>query len=259
LRFVVVSLLSVSAAYGLLRVHTEYEAHRAISLLAEASRIHIGDNETSELSLLQRYGGYRWPSEALSPRENWIDKDEYDYQQSRLSDYKYEMAISPFGITAPQKVSRVDRAIRTVVGVIHPRLRAVLGMRDWETVVDLSIRNSRVHSVSAMTLLEGRSQWFGYKWELAEGMPHHDMGPADYSIGAANLTMGISLGVGDMIENYITPKASKVETETARQFNRACLTNLRGCDGLCDLAPLPLKYLERKPDAAWNIIPPKCH
>jgi len=129
-------------------------------------------------------------------------------------------------------------------------------MRDWRTVVELSIRNNRVQSVSAMTLVEGRSGWLGHKWEVAEGMPRDDMRPQAYAIGVAFLTMGN--GGGMMIENFFTPQASDEEIEAARKFNTGCLTSMRGCNGLCDIAPRPLEYLEQHPDAAWNIIPPKC-
>lgn len=61
-----------------------------------------------------------------------------------------------------------------------------------------------------------------------------------------------------MIENYFTPKSSEEEARTARQFNAGCLTSIKGCDGLCDVAPRALEYVKRHPDAAWNIIPPKC-
>jgi hypothetical protein len=129
-------------------------------------------------------------------------------------------------------------------------------MRDWGTVVELSIRSNRVMSVSEVTLVEGRSEWLGYKWEIAEGMPHHEMRPQGYAIGSAHLTMGG--GGGEMIESFFTPKASDEETETARKFNAGCLTSIRGCSGLCDLAPRSLEYIEHHPDAAWNIIPQKC-
>jgi hypothetical protein len=61
-----------------------------------------------------------------------------------------------------------------------------------------------------------------------------------------------------MIMNYVTPEASGEERATARQFNAGCLTNIKGCDGLCDVAPRALKYLKQHPDAVWNIIAPKC-
>jgi hypothetical protein len=108
-----------------------------------------------------------------------------------------------------------------------------------------------------MSLVKGHSRWLGHRWELAEDMPHRDMRARAYIIGAAILTM--EDGGGTMIENIFTPEASEEEVEVARQFNAACLTSIKGCNGLCDVAPRALEYLEQHPDAVWNIIPPKCH
>jgi hypothetical protein len=256
LRLIVLLFVLGAAVYGLPHAYVEYESHRAESMLAEASRVQVGDTETSVLPLVSRYGGFKWAPEQLSPREDWIDKDEYDYQKNRLSDYKYELGISSFGNVA-SKVGRLTKAMKAAREAVPARLRRILGLRDWGTVVELSIRSNRVQSILAMTLVEGRSEWLGYEWEIAKGMPHSDMRQQAFAIGVANLTMGD--GGGTMIKNFLTPKASEEEIEAARKFNTGCLTSMRGCNGLCDIAPRSLEYLERHPDAAWNIIPPKCH
>jgi hypothetical protein len=256
LRLIVTLLVLAAAGYGSMRAYVEYEAYRAKSMLAEASRVQVGDSESSVLPLVKRYGGFKWAARQLSPIEDWIDKDEYDYQKNRLSDYEYELGISSFGNVA-LAASRLTRTMRAVREGIPVRFRSVLGLRDWGTVVELSIRNNRVQSVSAMTLFQGRSGWLGHKWEVSEGMPRHDMRQQTFAVGAAFLTMGD--GGGMMIENFFTPKASDEEIEAARKFNAGCLTSVRGCNGLCDVAPRALEYLEQKPDAAWNITPTKCH
>jgi hypothetical protein len=132
----------------------------------------------------------------------------------------------------------------------------MLGMRDWFAEGDLSVRNGRVQSVLAITIFAGHSGWLGHRWELSEGMPHHEMRPRAYVIGEGFLTMGD--GGGTMIENVFTPKASEEEAQAARQFNTGCLISIKGCSGLCDVAPRAIEYLTQHPDAAWNIIPPKC-
>jgi hypothetical protein len=154
-RFVLAVLVLAAAVFGSLRAYVEYEAHRAGSMLAEASRVQIGDREGSVLAMVQRYDGFRWTPEPLPPKEQWIDKDEYDYQRSLLSDHKYELAISPFGSFA-YRVGRLPEAIRAGREAIPMRLRPVLGMGDWSTRVELSIREGRVQSLSAMTFVEGR-------------------------------------------------------------------------------------------------------
>jgi len=255
LRFVVVALLIGAALWGSFLAYAEYNAHRAKSLLAEAFRIKIGDTEESLLPLTSRYGGFKWTPEPLPPREQSIDKDEYDYQMNRQSDYKYELGISPFGTTVAPPVGRWTQTLRSARERIPVHLRPLLGLRDWGTEVELSIRRGHVQSVSAMTLVQGRSQWLGHSCELAERMPRSHMPPRAYAIGAAHLTMAD--GGGEMIQNFFTPTASKEEVATARKFSAGCLTSLRGC-GFCDVAPRALDYLEHHPDAAWNIIPPKC-
>jgi hypothetical protein len=56
-----------------------------------------------------------------------------------------------------------------------------------------------------MTFVEGRSEWLGHRWGLAEGMPHHDMRPQAYEIGEAQLSTAD--GGGRIIENFFTPKS----------------------------------------------------
>jgi hypothetical protein len=259
LRFIVLALLTVAAFWGSLRAYAEYKAHRAKSLLAEASRVQIGDTEESILALTRRYGGFKWTPEALPPREQWIDKDEYDYdyEVNLQSDYRYELGISPFGTTVAPPVGRWTQILRASRERVPEPLRPLLGLRDWGTTVELSIRKGHVQSVSAMTLVEGRSQWLGHSWELAEKMPRAYMPSRTYAIGAAHLTMADA--GGEMIQNFLTPKASEEEVKVARKFNTGCLTSLSGCDGLCEVAPQALEYLKQHRDAVWNIIPPQCH
>jgi hypothetical protein len=42
-------------------------------MLADLSRVQIGDTEGSALALTGRYGGFKWTPEPLSAREKWID------------------------------------------------------------------------------------------------------------------------------------------------------------------------------------------
>ena len=256
LRLVVAVLALSAACYGSLWAYIEYEAHRAKSMLAELSRVQIGDKEASVLALTGRYGGFKWTPDPLSPREQWVVKEAYDYEVTRQSDYKYELWVSPFG-TPVAPVRGLAQALRAAREIVPMRLQPFFGLRDWGTVAELSIRSGRVHSVSAMTLFEGRSEWLGHKWELAEGMPRYGMPARAYVIGATHLTM--ANGGGEMITNFYTPRASDEEVDTAHRFDSKCLASVEGCRDLCDAAPRPLAYLKQHPDAAWNIIPPQCN
>jgi len=256
LRVAIVVFLVVTVAWGSMWAYIAYEALRTKSLLTEVSQIRIGDTEASITPLVERYGGFKWTREPLSPKENWISEEEYEYQQSRQSDYQYEIQISPFE-TVFRRTGWLTQALRTVRTVFPARVRPILGMRDWGAVAELSVRSSHVQSVSTVILVVGRSGWTGYSWELAEGMPVHDIHQQTYAIGAAFLTMP-DAGNHGMLENYFTPKSSEEEARAARGFNARCLISIKGCEGFCDIAPTAIEYLRLHPDAAWNIIPPKC-
>lgn len=255
-RLILAVLALGAVCYGSLWAHVEYEAHRAESMLAELSRVQIGDAEASVFALMGRYGGVKWTPEPLPPRERWIDKEEYDYEVTRQCDYKYELGVSPFGTTVG-RVGRLAQALRAARELVATRLQPLLGLRDWGIVAELSIRSGRVQSVSAMTIFEGRSEWLSHEWELADGMPRYGMPARSYVIGATHLTM--ANGGGEMISNFITPRASDEEVNAAHKFNSKCMTSVGGCHGLCDAAPRPLAYLKQHPDATWNIIPPQCN
>ena len=124
-----VFLLGVS-----LRAYVHYEVHRATALQAEACRVQIGDAEPTVFPLIDRYSGFKWTPDSLGPRENWIDKEEYDYQKSLESDYRYYLAVSPYKLLANDVrsgQSRADRTVRAVMNNTSVQLRSVLGMRDW--------------------------------------------------------------------------------------------------------------------------------
>jgi hypothetical protein len=254
LRFVLISFVMVAALCGLLRTYAGYNVHRANALLADASRVHIGDAEESVLALTRRYAGFKWTPEPLPPREQWVDKDEYDYEIKLQCDYKYELGISPFGSSVASPAGRGTESLRAAREHVPGRLRPLLGLRDWGTTVEIATRSGIVQSVSAMTLMEGRSQWIGHSWELAGTMPRSHMPFGAYAIGAAHLTNAD--GGGEIIQNFFTPAASSQEMKAALTFNARCLTSLRGC-ALCDVSH-SLKYLEDHPKTAWNIVPPKC-
>jgi hypothetical protein len=74
LRLIVVALALGAVCFGSLWVYAEYEAHRPESILAELSRVQIGDAEGSVLALTGRYGGFKWTPEPSSAKEQWIDK-----------------------------------------------------------------------------------------------------------------------------------------------------------------------------------------
>lgn len=257
LKLVVIVLTTTVVLLLCLRAYVAYEVHCAKSMLAEVSRVQVGDAEAAVLPLITRYSGFKWPPDSVGSRENWIDKDEYDYEKGLASDYKYDFEVSPFGLIPSDPrwgQHPIIQAIRTIVDKTPAQLRAVLGMRDWGLEAGLAIRDSRVQSVSAMVLVEGRSRWLGHEWKLANAMPERRLSGKVFVVESAALTMANG---GALIQNTFTPRASDEEVQVSRKFNAACLTSLRACDGFCDFAPDILEYLKQHPDAAGNIIPPK--
>lgn len=255
LRLLVAALLTVTTLWGCWWAYIWYEAHRARQMFNETAGVRVGDSEASVLPLVRGYDGFKWTPEPLPPREDSLDKAAYDYEKSRMVDYNYEFYVGPFTSTGPQP-SRWSRVTQDILEATPSRLRPVLGMREWVASAKVAIRSGRVQSVSAQTLLLGPSEWLADSWELADGMPRYGMPERTYAIGVAHLTMGDPGGT--MIQNFLEPNASKEEAATARQFNLACWTSIKGCRGLCDVAPRALAYLKQHPDAAWNIIPPEC-
>ena len=255
LRVAIFALLLALLTSILLIAYTHYEVHRATTLLSEVSRLQVGDREESVLAIVNEYGGIKWTPDPLPPKEQWVEPEEYEYQKQLVSDYNYEITVTPF-----ETMSRLPPKLQSLYDLLYsipPNRRAVFGLRDWSTTVVLSIRERQLRRVSAMTRVEGRCTWLGHKWELTDLMPHADMPHRPYLIGTAHMT--ILPNGGNAITNFFTPAASQEEKEIARSFNSACLTRWSGCNGLCEIAPRAVEYLKKNPEATWNIIPPKCH
>ena len=259
LRLLVAMLATAAVLLLSMRAYVAYEFHRATSMLKEASRVQVGDAEATVLPLVKRYGGFKWSPDSLGAKEDWLDKEEYDYQKELISDYSYELGASPFGLTSSgmgQGQHRITQAIRTAMNKTPSQLRTVLGMRDWGAEIVMTIRGSRVQSVSAIVLVEGRTNWLGHEWSFANAMPERRIRTRVFVVRSVALEMPSNGGA--LIQNIFTPQASAEEVQVARKFNSSCLTSLRGCDGFCDFIPGIVEYLKQHPAAAGNIIPPKC-
>lgn len=245
----------VLAAYGVILAYATYANHRATLMLSDAARIRIGDSESAVQPIVQRYKGVKWTPDPLPRREDWIDKDEYEYQQKLKSDYNYGMGVSAF--EAGELTGNISSILDRAGNSMSPTWRRRLGIRIWSSDLQISIRDRRVCSVSVRTLVEGRDRWLGHQWSLSELMPRSRMKDRPYLIGAAHLTIFAGgLFGGSAVTNFLTPTASDQEQHVARDFNRTCITGFKACDDLEELAPLTFAYLSQHPDAAWNIIVP---
>jgi hypothetical protein len=258
----VVVLLAISA-----RAYVEYEVHRATTMLAEVGRLQIGDTEAVALPLVTKYSGFKWTPERpsdLGPRDNWISQWAYEHRLKTMSDHAYVFDVNPWGFPDGAGIlwgerRRLDAVLRAILCTVPIRVRPLIGMRDWNAQVQISIRNGRVSNVTAMVLVANRDVWFGHEWALAEEMPHEDLQTSSYAVGATALSMGMNPGGGGAILNYLTPRASNEQIQAAHSINTACLTSIKECRGFCELSRPTTQYLDKHPEAATNITPPKCN
>jgi hypothetical protein len=239
---VAVAALSVAlGAYGFIIAYAMYQAHRATDALDQVAKVNVGDAESSLLPLVREYKGVKRIPDSLPPREQWVDTDEYDYQQKLKVDYIYEMSVSAF--EAGQLTGNVINFMERIGNEMSPSWRRRFRFRIWSSILQFSIRDGRVQSVSVRTLVEGRNQWLGHFWSLSERMPRHDMKARAYLIGGAHLSIlaGRMYG-GSAVTNYLTPTATDEEQHAARDFNHSCIIGLGGCTDLEDLAPKAFDY-----------------
>jgi hypothetical protein len=245
--------------------YTAYKASRAKSLLAEASRVRIGDSEASVLTLVQRYGGFKWePSGStrttMSPRESWFDKSEYEHALRTYPDYTYSIQVNPWGFPtiAPESDSRrrLNAALWSAMDAVPGSIRASFGLRKWESEVDINIRDGRVSKVSGMVLVEGRSRWLNHGWSLVSEMPREPMQSRAYMTEPVDIAMMTNRSSG--LGNTLTSQASEQESEAAHAWNTACLTSLRSCTDRCELSPAAFRYMTTHPDVSRGIWEPTC-
>ena len=245
--------------------YTAYKASRAKSLLAEASRVRIGDSEASVLALVQRYRGIKWEPTGstrttLGPRENWLDQSEYDRALRTYPDYAYSILVNPWGFPTltPESDSRrrLDAVLWSAMQVVPATIRAPFGLRGWISGVDINIRDGRVSKVSGTILVEGRSRWLNHEWSLVGEMPREPMRSRTYMTEPVNI--GMRAGRSRGLRNIITPQASEQETEAAHLWNTACLTSLRSCTERCELSPAAFRYMTSHPDVSRDSWEPTC-
>jgi len=264
-RVIIAVVIVATALCAMAWNYTAYKASRAKSLLAEAARVRIGDSEASVLALVQQYGGFKWEPTGstrttMSPRENWVDKSEYEHALRTYPDYAYSIQVNPWGFPTIASESdsrrRLKAAFWSAMDVVPASIRASFGLRKWESEVDISVRDGRVSKVLGMVLVEGRSRWLNHEWSLVSEMPREPMQSRAYMTEPVDILMMTdrSRGVG----NTLTPQASEQETEAAHVWNTACLTSLRSCTDRCELSPAAFRYMTNHPDVSRAIWEPTC-
>jgi hypothetical protein len=261
-RVIIAVAIVATALCAIVWNYTSYKASRAKSLLAEASRVRIGDSAASVLALVQRYGGVKWePSGStrttLGPRENWLDKSDYEHALRTYPDYDYSILVNPWGFPtiAPESDSRprLKAALRSAMEVVPASIRAPFGLRDWVSSVDINIRDGRVSKVTGVVLVEGRSRWLNHQWSLVSEIPREPMQARAYMTEPVNIAMRTGRSRG--VENTLTAQASEQETEAAHLWNTACLTSLRSCTDRCELSSAAFRYMKNHPEVSQGWEP----
>ena len=197
-RVIIAVAILATALFAITWSYTAYKATRAKSLLAEGARVRIGDSEASLRPLVQRYGGVKWEPTGstrttLGPRENWLDKSEYERALRTYPDYAYSIEVNPWGYpsigTESDLSLRLNAVLWSAMDDVPTSIRSPFGLRRWVSAVDIYIRDGRVSKVSGEVLVEGRSRWLNHEWSLVSEMPREALQSSAYITEPENIAM----------------------------------------------------------------------
>jgi hypothetical protein len=254
-RFGAAGLALIAVLYIGLRIYSVSITHRAINLLDETASIRIGMTEDSILPLVVRYGAVKWKPETPLPVDDCVSKADCEYRNAHVSDYAYEVDLSPFNVAqSPERsTGRVHRLMAALMYGTDSSWRNALSLRDWTVFAQIKIRGGRVCGVYSGVFVEGRTRWLGDTWVLSDRveMPNPDKRSLPYVVEGSALTFPGNGGAG-VIQN-LTPAATAEQSQVAHSFNGRCLSGILPCRRLCDLAPRTFNYVNEHPEAG-NIV-----
>ena len=265
LRFALAALVLIIVLFCGLRAYTVNLTHRAVLLLDESTRIHIGASEDSILPLVVHYGGVKRAPPDSEPTGNCpvttegicLDlfpqtPEEIEYEKAHRPDYTYEVDLSPFNVFAAmhQQPRGVHLALAYLMFRTPIFLRNLLSMRDWRAFTYIAIRGGRVEGVSSGLWVEGSASWLGHSWHLVGAMFPASMPQKTYSAEEGWLEINTT---GDSTDQSITPAATAEQLNAAQSINTSCLTGLIPCGSLHDLSPRAFEYKKRHPEADSNL------
>lgn len=228
-----VVFISYAAVRGLLA----YEASRAGRMMHDLKSVRIGDIEPSLLPICKKYDGYRWVSKFRGP---------YDERP----DYEYVLEVNPWRFELlTNHPRRFDSTIRRISALINPRFRRAIGLRRWNVIASVALKEGRVIGVSSAAVVEGKREYLGTMWNLSETIPKSWLDytaatgtppPLPPLVRLTNLNMAD--GLGQAVKSWITPSATQNERKAALDLDLRCMTQRSGCQTLCDLAPAAMGY-----------------
>lgn len=234
----------VAVCYGTARSYLAYEASRASSMLHDLESVKVGDPEASVISISENYGGYRWIPEFREPDD-------------QTSDCVYVLEANPWRFPSLTGHTRkFDDAVHKISSSLNSRLRRTVGLRMWNVIGSISLKENHVIALSGSAFVEGRDQWLGGMWHISGNIPKYELERFQessaswpemnrYLIGWVNLNM--AGGLREAVESWITPDATYDEKLSARRFNLQCMTSRTGCQTVCDLVPDAVGYAREHP------------
>ena len=255
LRLAITAIVLVLLLCCALRIYATHMAHRAFTLLDEASRITVGSTEDSVLPLVARYEGVKHIPEPPTRIDDCPDRVACAYQNAHIPDYTYQFRLSPFHIfefkNQPKGLHRIAALLMVRTSSLW---RGPLSLRAWLIYVSIPIRAGRVDSVNGGVYVEGRTRWLGDTWHLHSEMPP-EWQPRTYAVDGFTLTMTYG-GAGNA--HHLTPAASADQFRAARSLNTHCVTDLVPCRCLADLKPYAFEYINQHPEVGSTIITEGC-
>jgi hypothetical protein len=238
-RLIVALVVTMVVCIGGAFAYLAHESRRASLMLRDLESVNIGDSEGSVVSLLQKYGGYRWVptsgNDAAKP------------------DWEYIVEVNRWRLDLKTGHSRkFDFLLRAAPNLVNSRVRGAVGLREWLVSGRVAFKENHVISVAGIAEVEGRNEILAGMWNLAAQVPeseqehfvkagvswpHMDR----YLIGFSN-DLNLYGGSGEVARSWITPLASEDERRFAREFELQCLTSRSGCQTVCDLVPGAVEY-----------------
>lgn len=226
LRFLLVLAAAGLLCYGLLLAYLENEAHRSSQAVHAMSAIRIGDSEESLRPLLDRFHFGRHDAQD--------DSRTYRYQWESMPVWSIRGLGHPF-----------DWAMDTLYAFVPDRVRQRMGLREYRIMAGITLKNARVSATWVDVKVEGREHWLSAEWVLTERLREDpEIGKTGtYFFTGINLHIGYDSGRG--VRGEITPAADNAVQLAARNINLKCLTSIRGCASLSELAPDATDLLHR--------------
>jgi hypothetical protein len=219
----------VLLCYGGLRSYILFESNRCSQLVETLSGVRIGDSERSLQAVTGRFPAKKDWDPGNPPGKTYLFRFSPWWQIHNLG-HPFDWATLAFMRHFPRPVRRN------------------IGLRDFTVLGIIYVQDGRARAVSADVTVEGRDWWLEAEWVLRRELPEYlaetqGQQKKQFHFQWVHLHMGDELGEG--VRALVTPEAREVDIAAARNINMNCLSSLRGCAGLREIAPDAARRLGR--------------